>query len=247
MEWSDSAIILQAARHGESHAVIDVLAAEHGRWRGLVRGGGGRRMAAIVQPGNEVRVAWRGRLESHLGSFTLEPVRDRAAAIMGDATRLAGLASICATLVICLPEREPHPAIHEALLAGLDLLGDRRNSLVEWGSALVRLELGLLGELGYGLDLGSCAVTGSRETLVWVSPRTGRAVSAAAGAPWAGRLLALPAFLTVPDRSAATTAEVLAGLLLTGYFLDCHATAPHGKTLPPARGRLCERIASLSS
>lgn len=246
MEWTDNTILLQAARHGEGHAVVDLLAAGHGRWRGLVRGGGGRRMAALVQPGNELRATWRGRLESHLGSFTIEPMRDRAAAVMGDAARLAGLTSICATLVVCLPEREPHPAIHEALLACLDLLGDPATSLAEWGGALVRLELGLLGELGYGLDLTSCAVGGGTGDLAWVSPRSGRAVSAAAGAPWAHRLLALPEFLTGQTGSASSPGELLAGFALTGHFLDRHALAPQGKALPPARERLCARIAAIS-
>lgn len=246
MEWTDNAILLRVVRHGEGHAVVDLLAAEHGRWRGLVRGGGGRRLAALMQPGNELRATWRGRLESQLGGFAVEPVRDRAAALMGDGMRLAGLTSVCATLAVCLPEREPHPALHEALVACLDLLGNREASPGAWGGALVRLELGLLGELGYGLDLASCAATGSTENLAWVSPRSGRAVGAAAGAPWADRLLALPGFLTGSSASAASNEDLLAGFALTGHFLERHALGPQGKSLPPARERLLARIAALS-
>lgn len=238
MEWSDSAVILAVEKYGEHHALVDLLAHTHGRWRGLVRGGSGRRMAGLLQPGNTVTARWRARLESQLGNFTLEAQRARAGEVMGDAPRLAGLSAACATLTVVLPEREEHPAVSQALSHVLDLLLDPAMDRTDWGAALVRLELGTLGELGYGLDLARCAATGTSEDLVYVSPRSGRAVSAAAGHPYRDKLLALPPFLLGRQAPSPDHAEVRQGLELTGFFLDRHLLAPHDRHLPPARRRL---------
>ncbi|MFQ5346531.1 MAG: DNA repair protein RecO [Rhodothalassiaceae bacterium] len=242
MEWTEEGIILAAQRHGEHHALIDLFCHAHGRWRGLVRGGASRRWTGILQPGNTVLARWRARLESHLGSYHLEPGRVRAALVMDDALRLAGLSAAAATLAACLPEREPHAATHDAFGAFLELLVEQRAALTGWGTALVRLELGLLGELGYGLDLTHCAATGVTEDLVHVSPKSGRAVSREAGRPYAGKLLSLPPFLGAAGGAAAGPGDLVAGFRLTGYFLDRHVLAPHGGTLPAARGRFVDRL-----
>jgi len=244
MEWFERAVILSTAKYGENHALVELLAATRGRWRGLVRGGGGRRMAGLLQPGNEVAARWRARVETQLGTLTLELARARTGPLMGDRARLAGLSAACATLAACLPEREGHPAVFAGLTGVLDLLGDGAMDMADWGAALVRLELGLLGELGYGLDLERCAATGSPENLAYVSPRTGRAVSAAAGAPYSDRLLALPGFLRGETAKPAEAAEVGQGLALTGFFLNRHVLAPYGHRLPPARERLAALFAS---
>ncbi len=243
MEWSEDGIILAVARHGEHHALIDLFCRERGHWRGLVHGGASRRWAGVLQPGNTVTARWRARLESHLGSFHLEPGQVRAATLMDDPVRLAGLSAACAILATCLPEREPHAAVFEAFSAFLDLLMGERVAESEWGEALVRLELGLLGELGYGLDLERCAATGETRDLVHVSPKSGRAVSRAAGRPYAEKLLPLPVFLTAERGQGAGPRDLVLGFRLTGYFLDRHVLAPHGKTLPAARGRLVDRLA----
>lgn len=237
MQFSDEAILLSSHRHGETAAVAVLLTRAHGRHSGLVRGGGGRRWSPLLQPGAEFRATWRGRLAEHLGQWALEPGRGHAAALLEDAGRLAALSAACALVEAALPDREPHPALYDglrALLGSLDVVADP----VEWGELYVRWELGLLAELGYGLDLSSCAVTGATDGLTHVSPRTGRAVSAAAAVPYADRLLRLPGFLGGGPGPNHALAEVLAGLALTGHFLAGQAFAAERHPMPAARGRL---------
>ncbi len=234
MEWNDDGIVLSARRHGESAAVANLLTRSHGRHAGLVRGGWGKRGRAMLQPGNAVHARWRARLPEHLGTFTLEPDRIFAAEVFNDPLRLAALASACALADAALPEREPHPAVHDAL--GL-LLGALVADRAEWPEAYVRWEVRLLADLGFGLDLTRCAATGTESNLAFVSPRTGRAVSADAAGPWRERLLPLPGFLAgAPE--AAGAESVARGLALTAHFLERHVFAPHGKPLPAARRRL---------
>lgn len=237
MRWNDEAFVLSARRHGETGAVVHLLTREHGRHGGLVRGGGGRRLSAVLQPGNQVRAEWRGRLEEHLGTLAVELTKARAAAVLGDPARLAALASACAVVEAALPEREPHPALYEAVAALLDAL----EGSPAWAAAYVRWELGLLAELGYGLDLTRCAATGDREDLAYVSPRSGQAVSRAAAEPWRDRLLPLPGFL-LGAQAGAGPAEVRDGLALTGFFLERRVLAPHGRAEPRARTRLVELL-----
>lgn len=244
MEWSDEAVLLAIARHGEHHAIIDCLTATRGRWRGLVRGGKGRRMQGILQPGNEVAARWRARLDHQLGAVEVEPTVSRIADILGDADRLLALMAATGTVMATLPEREPHGAVYQALRAFLDLLADQEMAALDWGGALVRLELGLLTDLGYGLDLGSCAATGSLDELVHVSPKSGRAVSREAGRPWADRLLALPAFLLRPDARPEGRTALADGLRLTGHFLEALVAAQQARDLPRERGRLLDRLSS---
>jgi DNA repair protein RecO (recombination protein O) len=214
MEWTDEAIVLGAKRHGDSHAVLSVLSREHGRHLGLVRGT--RRLAGALQPGNSLRVTWRGRLSDHLGTYTVEPAGDRAGAAMEDALTLAALSAACAVAGGALPEREAHTPVYESFRILLDAL----NESEVWPALYVRWELGLLQDLGFGLDLGKCAVTGDLDNLAYISPRTGRAVSAEAAAPYAERLFPLPAFLLGRQAGEVTDAEVMAGLRMSGYFLE---------------------------
>ena len=235
MRWSDEGFVLSARRLGESGAVVHLLTRERGRHAGLVRGGAGRRLSAVLQPGNEVRAEWRGRLEDQLGTLSVEPARARAAALMGDPARLAALAAACAVAEAVLPEREAHPAVYEGLAALLDAL----DGSPAWAAGYVRWELALLAELGYGLDLARCAATGTAEDLAYVSPRSGQAVSRAAAEPWRDRLLPLPAFL-LGAQAGAEAADLRDGLALTGFFLERRVLAPHGKAEPKARTRLIE-------
>ena len=173
MEWSDHGIILSARPHGESSVIVEALTRAHGRHAGLVRGGASRRMRGTLEPGNEVAVHWSARLAEHLGNFTIELTRPRAAEMISNPLSLAGLSAVCAMAQMTLPEREPHASIFEGLLVLLDAMG----ATEFWPALLARWELGLLDELGFGLDLSRCAATGALDDLVYVSPRTGRAVS----------------------------------------------------------------------
>ncbi len=242
MEWTDQGIVLAARRHGETSAVLSVLTVEHGRHLGLVRGGAGRRQRPVLQPGNQVSVVWRARLADHLGGYQVEPVRLWAADVLDNPVRLACLRAATALVDGALAERESHPALFEGLRIVLAALAES----VDWARVYVRFELGLLGELGYGLDLTHCAVTGATTGLTHVSPRTGRAVCAAAAAPYGGRLLVLPGIL-VGARSgwpADTGVDaVLDGLTLTGHFLDRQITQSSTQRLPAARNRFIELLA----
>lgn len=236
MDWRDEGVLLSMRPHGESAAIIEVLTAAHGRHAGVVRGGASRKMAATLQPGTQLQLDWRARLDDHLGTFTVEPLRSRAH-VLSDRLALAGLLSVCALLRAALPEREPHPVLWAETLPLLDGLG-----MPDWTSAYVRWEVLLLEELGFGLDLTACAVTGATEGLVYVSPKSGRAVSAKGAGPWADRLLPLPAGLS--GTAEMTDEALIQGLRLTGFFLDRElAPVLHGRPLPEARALLVDLLA----
>lgn len=236
MEWSDEAIVLGARKHGETSAIASVFARAHGLSSGLVRGARGKALRGVLETGNAVSIRWRARLPDHLGNFSCEIFRSFAAEVMDDRHALAAIASIAALLRWTLAEREAHPGLYETTIALLGALGRD-----DWVRRYVEWEVVLLAELGFGLDLRTCAATGTRENLVFVSPRTGRAVSAEAGAPYHDKLLRLPKFLM--DRSAVVDAtEIRAGLGLTGYFLASHVFAPEGRRLPAGRLRLAELL-----
>lgn len=243
MDWSDDGIVLSARKLGESAAVVNLLTRAHGRHAGLVRGGAGRRWRGVLQPGNQVAAVWRARLSEHLGTYTVEPARERLSALLDDPLRLAALSAAAAVAEVALPEREPHPVLFEGLLSLLDAL-ERSPA---WAAVYVRWEVELLKELGFGLDLSRCAATGTTEDLAFVSPRSGRAVSAAAAAPYADRLLRLPRFLLGSQGGKAEAAHIADGLALTGFFLERHVLAPAQVRLPPARIRLVERFAQQST
>jgi DNA repair protein RecO (recombination protein O) len=237
MDWRDEGVLLAVRKHGESAAIIEVFTPSRGRHAGVVRGGAGRRMAPVLQPGAQLDVAWRARLEDHLGAYTVEPLQGRAAEVMGDPLALAGLTAVCSLLTFCLPEREPHPELYARSIALLDALGAE-----QWGYAYLRWELALLDEMGFGLDLSACAVTGKNDDLAYISPRTGRAVTRTGAGDWADRLLPLPASLL--GRSDAGTEDILSGLSVTGHFLSGHLAKTLGeKPLPAARQRFVDRLA----
>ena len=235
MEWRDQGILLAVRRHGETSAIIEMFTPHQGRHAGVVRGGTSRKIAPVLQPGAQLDVAWRARLEDHIGTFTVEPVRSRAAIAMEDRLALAGLNAVSALLSFCLPEREPHPGLYARTEALLELLGQSE----AWPLAYLQWELALLEEMGYGLDLGTCAVTGTSEGLAYVSPKSGRAVSTQGAGDWAKRLLPLPDVLL--GRGDAPDEEIALGFRTTGHFLSAHLARNLGeKPLPQARARFVE-------
>lgn len=242
MEWRDQGILLSARTHGETSAIIEVFTLAQGRHAGVVRGGTSRKLAPVLQPGAQLDLVWRARLEDHIGTFTVEPVRSRAAASMGDRMALAGLNAVCALLMFCLPEREAHRRLYDKTERLLDLLGQSDI----WPLAYLNWELALLEDMGFGLDLGTCAVMGAQANdLSYVSPRTGRAVSRAGAGEWADRLLPLPPCLL--GAGPAPDAEVLEGLRVTGHFLHNRLAPEMGhKPLPAARQRFVDRFCAMT-
>ncbi len=238
MDWTDHGFVLGARKHGENALIVSLLTAENGRHAGLVRGGTGRRARGLYQPGNLLRATWRARLAEHLGSFTCEMERAYAATLMQDKLPLLALSAATTLLDKALPERAPFPELFAGFGALIAALGGPG-----WETAYVTWERDLLAELGFGLDLESCAATGDTERLVWVSPKTGRAVSEAAGEPWRDRLLRLPAFL-LPGSGEATAppADIADGLRLTGHFLREHALGGAPDALPAVRAQLIEGL-----
>jgi DNA repair protein RecO (recombination protein O) len=232
MQWTDDGVVLGVRKHGEASAILELMTREHGRHLGLVRGGGGRRLRPVLQPGNCVSATWRARLDEHLGHYMVEGTELAAAEFLALAHAVYGVTHL-ASLCRHLPERDPHPRIHAALLDVLGSLTDARAC----GPEIVRFELGLLAELGFGLDLERCAATGQRDDLAYVSPRSGRAVSRAAGLPWEPRLLRLPAFLHEPAGLRPSAADLADGFAVTGFFLERHLFEPRGMGAPDARAR----------
>jgi DNA repair protein RecO (recombination protein O) len=231
MEWTDEGIVLGVKRHGETSVILELMTHAHGRHLGLVRGGSGKRLRGILQPGNEVHARWRARLDEHLGHYTVEGSNLRAGGFLGSAHAVHGVTHLAA-LCRLLAEREPHALIYEALQAILDHLGDPRLA----APMIARFELDFLAELGFGLDLTTCAATGAKDDLAYVSPRSGRAVSRAAGEGYRDKLMRLPAFLRSEDPPSSPS-ELADAFALTGFFLDRHAFAPRGLPLPEARVR----------
>lgn len=235
VEWRMPGIVLSARRYGEGDLVVNALTEEMGRHAGLVHGGGSKRNRANFELGNRLDFSWAARLNEHLGTYRADIIDSPAAAIMHDPDRLAALASLCALVDTALPEREPAPGLFAALNVWLDQLQSDH-----WAALLVRIELGLLEILGFGLDLSSCAVTGETDTLTHVSPKSGRAVSASAAQPYLDRLLRLPGFLV--GSGEADEAAIADGLVLSGYFLEKRVFNVHNWTLPPQRALLLQRM-----
>ncbi|MFD1746208.1 DNA repair protein RecO [Rhizobium helianthi] len=223
MQWQDEGIIIGVKRHGETSVVVELMTRSKGRHLGLVRGGRSRSMQPVLQAGNRVEAVWRARLDEHLGDYRLEPLQLRAARLMESATALYGVQAMGALLRL-LPERDPHPHLFEALDLILDHMDDPRGA----GALFVRFELAVLNDLGFGLDLSECAATGRREQLVYVSPKSGRAVSREAGAPWADRMLPLPAFLTPQAEPSVSVQDLSDAFRLSGFFMHRHVYEPRG-------------------
>lgn len=238
MEWQEDGTILNARPHGEGSAVVELFTRDHGRHAGLVRGGASRRLAPLLQPGARVQARWRARLQDHLGHYTLDPIKSRMPSVLTDRAALAGLSAITGLLSFALPERLPFPRLHD----GTELVLDMLDQPDHWPLAYLRWELALLEDTGFGLDLSACAVTGSRDALSYVSPKTGRAVSREGAGAWADRLLPLsPCLVGAPPRSPTDMADALR---TTGHFLRAHLAPSIGdKPLPPARDRLVARLA----
>ncbi len=236
MDWSDDAIVLATRPHGETGLVVSLLTRRHGRHAGFVAGGVSRKARPTWQMGNVAEVVWRAKLADQLGYYSGELREAHAARAMDDAVELAGLSAACGLIDAALPEREPHPAMFDGFHAFLGALGH-----AGWPAIYVKLELGLLQELGFGLDLDKCAATGATDDLAYVSPKTGRAVSRAAAGPYKEKLLALPAFLSTGGLPS-DDGQLRQGLDLTGYFLERHVFWPHNKPLPPARARFMETL-----
>lgn len=232
MEWRDTGILLGLRRHGESSAILDVFTPSRGRHAGVLRGATSRKVAPSLQPGAQLDVAWRARLEEHIGTFAVEPIRSRAAVAMGNRLALAGLNAVTALVSFALPEREAHPALYRQTEQLLDLLDQTEL----WPLAYLRWEMRLLEDTGFGLDLGTCAVTGARDGLIYVSPRTGRAVSEAGAGDWAPKLLPLPAVLR--GEGEAPDTEIADALRVTGHFIDTMLGQSTGaRPVPEARAR----------
>jgi DNA repair protein RecO (recombination protein O) len=235
MEWRDHGILLSSRRHGETAVIIDVFTEDHGRHAGIVHGGASRKKAPVLQPGAQLDLLWRARLEDHLGSYQAEPLRSRAAAALSGRMALAGLNAVTALLGFCLPERNPYPELYKQTEQLLDLLGQDEI----WPLAYLRWEMALLQDMGFGLDLSACAVSGRNEDLAFISPKTGRAVSRQEAGQWVNRLLPLPPVLR--GEGSAPDHEVAEGLRTTGFFLGERLAPSLGnRPLPEARARFVE-------
>jgi DNA repair protein RecO (recombination protein O) len=230
VEWTDIGIVLGARRHGETSAVVELMTREHGRHLGLVRGGSGSRLKPVLQTGNLVSATWRARLDENLGYYVIEAMELRAASYLSWAHALYGLHHLSA-LCRLLPERDPHQPVFDLLEHTIAGLG----APLPAAALVAGFELQLLSELGFGLDLESCAATGATADLVYVSPKSGRAVSRQAGEPWRDKLLALPPFLAGTEGAAPSPADVRHGFALTGFFLARHVYDPRGEPLPAVR------------
>jgi DNA repair protein RecO (recombination protein O) len=256
MQWTDDAILLSVRKFGEDKALLRVFARTHGVFAGIVRGATSKTQRGNLQAGNAVSVTWQARLAEQMGTFKIEPVKPFAAFAMQDKLKLAALSSACALMETSLPERHPYPKLYKKFYGFLDVLSEATGE-VFWQEAYIKLELEILAESGFGLDLTHCAATGSPENLVYVSPKSGRAVSEAAGEPYKEKLLKLPEFLSSPRlrgdtggrqycrphlTSPASGGEIHDGLALTGYFLEHRLAEPHGKKLPAARRRLWDLL-----
>jgi DNA repair protein RecO (recombination protein O) len=229
MQWTDDGIVLGVKRHGETSGILELMTRAHGRHLGLVRGGFGSRLQPVLQPGNSLSATWRARLDEHLGTYTVEALNLRAANFFARSHAVYGVTHLAA-LMRLLPERDPHESLHDALAAILDRLDDAGAA----APLVVRFELQLLAELGFGLDLARCAATGASDELDYVSPKSGRAVSRAAGLPYAEKMLRLPAFLRQADASPVGR-DLADGFALTGFFLTRHVLEPRGLALAGER------------
>ncbi len=238
MEWRDEGFIIGARAHGETSVIIEAMTRTHGRHLGLVRGGRSKRLRSFLQPGTQAELIWRARLDEHLGTFAVEPVKSRIAAMMASTEALHAICLVSALLRLA-PERDPHPELYE--------FATRIAAQIEYPEMLsllaVHFEARLLASLGFGLDLSRCAATGVKENLIYVSPKTGHAVSEEAGRPYKARLLPLPAFLLREDTQDVSPSEILDGFTLTGFFLLRHLFEPRGETLPEARGAYLAELA----
>ncbi len=236
MQWTDDGIVLGVKRHGESSAIAELMTRDHGRHLGLVRGGFGSRLKPVLQAGNNVSATWRARLDEHLGHYTLEATNMRTAAVFAAAHAVFGVNHL-AWLVRLLPERDPHPELYGELEAMLD----RLDQAAQLAAMVARFEMHLLSELGFGLDLAACVSTGVTQDLIYVSPKSGRAVSRIAGEPWHEKLLRLPEFFR-DSAAVPSDGELADGFALTGYFLTRHVLEPRALAFSDSRAHFIAAI-----
>lgn len=241
MQWEDDAIVMHTSRFGEKDARASVLTERFGRYHAIIKGGGSKQSRADWQMGNLLHVHWNARLPEHMGTLRGEMLRPFSSFLLQDATALAALSSGCALAERVLHERDPHPLFYQAFLAMLETMCATHDTH-DWLADYIRMELVLLSEAGYGLDLSCCAATGTTEDLIYVSPKSGRAVSAEAGFAWREKLLPLPDFLLHPAQHQVSSEALHHGLALTGYFLHHWLYAPLGFALPDARQSLIKKI-----
>ena len=230
MQWTDEGIVLGVRRHGEANAILELMTREHGRHLGLVRGGAGRMMRPVLQAGNLVNAVWRARLDQHLGLYVIEGLNLRVGSLLAQSHAVYGVTHLAA-LCRLLPERDPHPTIVPMVEMILDHMSDSAAA----GSLIAQFELHILTELGFGLELDSCASTGTQDDLIYVSPKSGRAVSRQAGAPWRDKLLRLPPFLGNTDLADPSLQDIADGFALTGHFLLQRVLEPRGEGFAEAR------------
>jgi DNA repair protein RecO (recombination protein O) len=237
MHWTDDGFVLGIKRHGETSAILELMTRSHGRHLGLVRGGAGTRMRPVLQPGNLVRADWRARLDDHLGTYTVEGLALRAGGLFSDPHAVFAVTHLAA-LARLLPERDPHEIVFDSLEAIVEHLTDAALA----AALIVRFEVLMLSELGFGLDLESCAATGTSSDLIYVSPKSGRAVSREAGEPWHDRMLTLPAYINSEYEGPVSAKDIDDGFKLTGFFLARHVLEPRGVTLPDARAHFIQAV-----
>lgn len=238
MEWTDEGIVLNLHKHGEHDALLDCMTIEHGKHRGFVKAGLSKRQKPLLQPGNRLKLTWRARLEDNLGTYRIDPIHSPLGGLLSNRAALAALSASLAVFATTLPERDRHPDLYNGLKAYIDLLEYSEGDDVIFAAGLVKLEMGILAALGYGINLSECAATGTRKDLCYVSPKSAQAVSRAAGMPYQAKMLPLPDFLLENSHGAITHKDVYDGLTLTGYFLDRYIWAVYGKAQPAARERL---------
>ena len=234
MEWRDEGVILSSRKYGEYDAILEVLTRTHGRHSGLVKGGYGRRQRGNIQPGNEVMVSWRGRLENQLGTYSVELKRARVVSFLYHPSKLAALNSCCSILCVTIPEKEIHEVLLDGFLIFLSSLEEAHQDKIYWAPLIVRWELGLLSELGFGLNLETCVATEVTKDLAYVSPKSGRAVSKKAGEPYHDKLFRLPPFLIGTTKNIKMQ-DIIDGLRLTEFFIERYVLSPAGKQIPQAR------------
>lgn len=242
MHWRDQAMLLTARKHGENKAILEVFTSRNGLHSGILPGGTSRKLAPLLQPGAQLDVEWRARLDEHMGTFRVEPVRSRAPALLADRIALAALSSACSLISRTLPEREPNPELYDATVSMLDRIRADR----DWLAAYLKWELNLLKEIGFALDLSTCAATGTAVDLRYVSPRTGRAVSTIGAGKWVNRLLPLP--FCFDDGVFRSYSEISDGLRTTGHFLEkCLCSKANGPAVPAARTRFAAAVEEAAS
>jgi DNA repair protein RecO (recombination protein O) len=237
MHWLDDGIVLGVRKHGEANAILELMTRAHGRHLGLVRGGAGSRMRPLLQPGNSLRANWRARLDDQLGTYSVEGLDLRAGSLLTTPHAVYAVTHLAA-LARLLPERDPHDVVYDSLETILNSLDDPATAAAH----VVHFEMQMLGELGFGLDLMSCAATGQTHDLVYVSPKSGRAVSREAGAEWRDRMLALPGFLAHDQHGSPSGADIDRGFTLTGFFLARYVLEPRNLNFPDARAHFIAAI-----